>query len=64
MAFDQVQCIGQGADLGFENRNPGLTIGEIQTGKIVVALAQAFVDQAKFACCIKDIAVGRKGGGG
>jgi hypothetical protein len=57
VAFDQVECVGKLAGFGVEDRDAGFAIvAGVDAGAVVVAFAQACVDQPKITCCVKNIA--------
>jgi hypothetical protein len=64
MTLDKVKAVGKGARLGQKDRNAGAGFICFYHGKVMMPAAKACVYQAKLACGIKDIAEGRKGGGG
>ena len=64
MAFEQIEIIGQGAGLGAEDRDTGARVAGVDSGQIVVAMAQTRIDQPEIAGSVQHVAKGGEGGGG
>ena len=59
MPLDQIKRIGQGTRFGLEDRDSGATLWpEVKPGAVMVALAEAGIDEAEIAGCIEHIAEG------
>ena len=62
VTLDQIEGVGQAVGLGLEDRDAGAGIREVEFGAVVVAFAEAGIDQAEITRRLQHIAEGGEGG--